>query len=616
VVTGRDSGHPQTDAQTESRQAAQLGQSALEAENRQAWAAVEKSGVSVTGDASLQTAINANTYQLYASIRADSPDAIGPSGLSSDGYAGMVFWDSDIWMFPAILAAHPDVAKAAVDYRFNTLAAAKHDAAANGYQGAFYPWTAGDDGFTGSDCYGTTTDANDTIVSDPNFSCSEELHLQADIAIAQWDYYEATGDTTWLQTHGWPVLQALAQFWVSKAVPDRRGGYDVNKVQPPDEYHTGVNNSAYTNAAAATALRDAIAAAKVVGVTPPANWSTVADGLVQTMPFDASAGVYDEYAGYNGEPIKQADVVMLTYPLDFPMAGGVGLKDLDYYAARTDLQGPAMTDAIHSIDASALNAPGCSAYTYMLRSYEPFLRPPFEQFAETRSGPETGFNFLTGIGGFLQVFEYGYSGLRFMPSAIALDPSVSPQLAGITLNDLHWQGRTFTIAIGPQSTQLRLSSGSSLPVQTPSGMVTVASGGSLTLPTRRPDLQPTSDLARCQTATASSYVAGDEPVAAVDGSTATPWEATAAPATLTVKLAKRTTIKDVSVTRGGTSPFGYKLETSTDGANWQVIATAPATSGGVDHFTFGSTQAQYVRLDFPGGSGAANPAIDELTVGR
>jgi trehalose/maltose hydrolase-like predicted phosphorylase len=199
----------------------------------------------------------------------------------------MVFWDSDIWMFPAILATHPDVARAAVDYRFNTLAAAKHDAAANGYQGAFYPWTAGDDGRTGNDCYGTTTDSNDKILSDPNFSCSQELHLQADIAIAVWEYYKATGDTAWLRSHGWPVLQALADFWVSKAEQDPNGGYDISPIQPPDEYHTGVTNSAYTNAAAATALRDAIQAAQVVGATPSPSWSTVADGVTKTMPFDS-----------------------------------------------------------------------------------------------------------------------------------------------------------------------------------------------------------------------------------------------------------------------------------------------------------------------------------------
>ena len=614
VVTSRDSSHPAADAVTASQRAAFLGQTLLRSENAAAWAAVWRSGVSVRHDAPLQTAINANTYDLYASIRSDSPDAIGPSGLSSDGYAGMVFWDSDIWMFPAILAAHPDVARAAVDYRFNTLAAAKHDAAANGYQGAFYPWTAGTTGTPAPTVTARPPTANDKIINDPNFSCSQELHLQADIAMAEWDYYKATGDQAWLRSHGWPVLQALAQFWVSKAVPASGGGYDITPIQPPDEYHTGVTNSAYTNAAAATALRDAISAAKVVGAPAPAIWSTVADGVTKTMPFDSTNNVYKEYAGYNGEQIKQADVVMLTYPIDFPMASGVGLSDLNYYAPRTDLQGPAMTDAIHSIDASALNAPGCSAYTYMLRSYEPFLRPPYDQFAETRTGPNTGFNFLTGVGGFLQVFENGYSGLRFETNAIQLDPSLSPQLPGVTLRNMHWHGRTFTVAIGPRSTRVSVASGGALPIQTPAGNQTVASGGSVTIRTRRPDLTSTSDLARCQPVTASSNVPGDEPVAAVDGSPATPWVATSPQANLTVQLAKRSTISSVTVTRG-TGAFSFNVETSTDGSTWHSVAGSPASATGTTQLTFPATQARYVRLAFPGGAAAAAPEIDELAVG-
>ena len=117
---------------------------------------------------------------------------------------------------------------------------------------------------------------------------------------------------------------------------------------------------------------------------------------------------------------------------------------------------------------------------------------------------------MTGIGGFLQVFEYGYSGLRFTPTAVQLDPSLSPQLSGITLNNLQWQGRTFTVAIGLQSTKVTLTAGSAMPVQAPSGTVTVAAGQSVTLPTRRPDLLRTSDLARCQQIMASSFVPGDE----------------------------------------------------------------------------------------------------------
>ena len=133
-------------AKTDAQKAARLGADRLGAENAASWSNdVWRGDVLVPGQPILQTALRAGTYALYASIRPDSPDAIGPSGLSGNGYAGMVFWDSDIWMFPALLAAHPDVARVAVDYRYDTLAAAEHDAQANGYQGAFYPWTAGDE---------------------------------------------------------------------------------------------------------------------------------------------------------------------------------------------------------------------------------------------------------------------------------------------------------------------------------------------------------------------------------------------------------------------------------------------------------------------------------------
>jgi F5/8 type C domain-containing protein len=138
--------------------------------------------------------------------------------------------------------------------------------------------------------------------------------------------------------------------------------------------------------------------------------------------------------------------------------------------------------------------------------------------------------------------------------------------------------------------------------------LTVAPGGSTTITTRRPD------LARCQQVNASSFVPGDDPVAAVDGSTATPWEATGPQATLTVQLAKKTNIDSVTVNRGSSGSFGYSVETSTDGTSWHVVATASATSTGTDQFTFKPTQAQFVRLDFPGGNGAGVPDIDELSV--
>jgi trehalose/maltose hydrolase-like predicted phosphorylase len=61
-------------------------------------------------------------------------------------------------------------------------------------------------------------------------------------------------------------------------------------------------------------------------------WNTVAEGLTKTMPFDSSQQVYKEFDGYNGDQIKQADVVMLTYPLRFAISTNVALSDLNYYA--------------------------------------------------------------------------------------------------------------------------------------------------------------------------------------------------------------------------------------------------------------------------------------------
>lgn len=48
---------------------------------------------------------------------------------------------------------------------------------------------------------------------------------------------------------------------------------------------------------------------------------------------------------YHGEEIKQADVVLLPYPLLMDMPTQVHYNDLVYYEARTDPNGPAMTYA-------------------------------------------------------------------------------------------------------------------------------------------------------------------------------------------------------------------------------------------------------------------------------
>jgi trehalose/maltose hydrolase-like predicted phosphorylase len=42
-------------------------------------------------------------------------------GLSSQGYNGHIFWDSELWMYPSLLALQPAMAKSCLDYRSDRL---------------------------------------------------------------------------------------------------------------------------------------------------------------------------------------------------------------------------------------------------------------------------------------------------------------------------------------------------------------------------------------------------------------------------------------------------------------------------------------------------------------
>src|SRR6202012_5391297 len=177
-------------------------------------------------------------------------------------------------------------------------------------------------------------------------------------------------------------------------------------------------------------------AAKALGQSAPPQWAKIAAGLV--VPVDSALGIHPEFAGYGGQLVKQADVTLMQYPWAFPMSAKVARGDLDYYVPRSDPGGPSMTDAVSMIDTAALGVPGCSAYVFTRRSYEPFIKDPFDQFSETREGG--AFTFMTGIGGFLQEFLYGYSGLRLEGAAVRVDPSLPAQIGAVALHRLRWHG--------------------------------------------------------------------------------------------------------------------------------------------------------------------------------
>ncbi len=632
VVSGSDPAGATSAAQAQAASAASTGWNSLLAAGNAAWAGLWTGGIDIVGNPSLAAMVRASEFYLWSSTRDGVAWSISPAGLSSDGYDGHIFWDAETWMFPSLLAFHPDLAAMMEAYRYARLGAAEQHAAATGYKGARYPWESALDG----------TEQIPPPVSENSEGLFEQ-HITADIALAQWQYYLATGDRGWLANRGWPVLSQAATFWASRAVRGADGRYHIDHVTGPDEENPNVDDESYTNVGARTTLLDAAAAARALGMHAPAAWTGIARGLVVPQ----AGRIHPEFYGYRGQLVKQADVTLLQYPWAYPMPARIAAGDIDYYVPRTDPGGPSMSDAVNEIDTSALGTPGCSSYVYTERSFQPFIRDAFDQFSETRTGG--AFTFMTGIGGFLQEFTYGYSGLRFGASGVSLDPSLTRQLPGVVLHGLSWHGRRFTVSIGQRITRVTLQSGAPLPIATPVGRRVLRRGRPLTLATRRPDVTPTADIVRCGSASASSAQPGAPALAAVDGSPATDWQPIKLPALLKVAVRAGASRALVATLRWGQAwppapgpnippPPGpvitlratrYALQVSQNGHRWRTVKVVARSAGTVDVLHFKALKPRFVRVEIlsgatkvtianPHGSGTVTgtemPMLDELTV--
>lgn len=92
-----------------------------------AWAELWKSDIRIDGDPPLQRVVHSDLYYLLANATPDTGWAIGACGLTT-GYVGHIFWDSDSWIFPALVLLHPRRARSLVMFRDRTLPAAREGA--------------------------------------------------------------------------------------------------------------------------------------------------------------------------------------------------------------------------------------------------------------------------------------------------------------------------------------------------------------------------------------------------------------------------------------------------------------------------------------------------------
>lgn len=381
-----------------------------------AWEELWKSDITIEGDPQAQQDVHSMLYHLYSFTREGTALSPSPMGLSGLGYNGHVFWDTELWMYPALLVLHPELAKSMIEYRFQRLEAAKRNAFSKGYKGAMFPWESADSG----------------VEETPVWALSGpfEHHITGCVAIAAWNYFCVTQDKNWLKEKGWPILSATADFWASRVERKGPGQYDINNVVAADEWAENVNNNAFTNAAARANLQFATEAAKLLGITPDPDWMNVAVNIPILKMAD---GVTKEHASYAGEGIKQADVNLLAYPLKEVTDPAAIRKDLSYYETRVPDQGtPAMTQAVFTTLYARLGE-GDKAYHWFKEAYQPNLLQPFRVIAETKGG--TNPYFATGAGGIVQSILMGFGGLDITQKGLV---QLKTALPG------HWKSLTIT----------------------------------------------------------------------------------------------------------------------------------------------------------------------------
>ncbi|CAF4806446.1 unnamed protein product, partial [Rotaria socialis] len=374
--------------------------------------------VEIVGDDELQRQINSAFYYILSSLpslstRSEhkqfyglSPGSLSRGGLVGEDYAGHSFWDTETWIYPSVLLFYPK-----------------------------FPWESAR---TGVD----VTPYGYLVIA------TYQQHITGDISFAARQYIAATGDRKWLMSeYGGDLVYETARFWASRVVySNEKKKYEILTVLPPDEdARPFKNNSVFTNAVASYSIQLAHRVSCITKKVVPQHWLDIASNLY--FPFDNATQTHLEYDGFDlkNTIIKQADVVLLGFPLMWPMNKEVRRNDLLFYEPLTRASGPAMTWSMHTIGFLELNDFD-KAQQVFRRAYETYI------WTEIPEGLGA-VNFITGAGGFLQAVIFGYGGIRLTLDQLEVmpPPRLPNQAKKLIFHGLKYHGAILDLTIDNQN---------------------------------------------------------------------------------------------------------------------------------------------------------------------
>jgi trehalose/maltose hydrolase-like predicted phosphorylase len=396
-------------------------------------------------------------------------------------------------LLPFYTYTWPAAARALLRYRYRSLPAARAKAARLGYRGALYAWESADTGEETTPARVVAPDGEVIVIR-----CgTDEQHISADVACAVWQYWQVTGDVSFLLDAGAEIVLETARFWGSRAALEADGHYHIRGVVGPDEYHEGVDDNAYTNGMAQWNLERGVEVAQLLERRWPARWAALAARLDITPAerahwrevagrlagLEATDGVLEQFAGFFGlEPvdlaayaartapmdvvlgrartqrsqvIKQADVVMLLALLEERYPPAVREASFRYYEPRCG-HGSSLSPAVHALVAARLGD------VDLAERY--FRQAAAVDLDDTMGNAALGVHIAT-LGGLWQAAVLGFAGLRPCPDGLRFVPHLPRSWRALRF-PVQWRGRHLRVDIQrePATLTATLERGRPLPV--------------------------------------------------------------------------------------------------------------------------------------------------------
>jgi len=271
IYTSRDVEDPLSTALKAVRKAGSYESIAVK--SAAAWKALWKNmDIRIAGDRLAQKLLRLHLYHLLVSFSPHNRNldvSITARGLHGEAYRGHIFWD-ELYILPLYTLYQPEVARAALLYRYRRLDAARVYAADHGYRGAMFPWQSGSDGREETQ----VIHLNPVSGKWDSDHSSLQRHVSLAVAYNIYMYTLLSGDEDFLGDVGLEMYLEICRFWASAFEYDARTGrYSIRGVMGPDEFHEkypgsdkgGLTDNSYTNIMTAWALDKAFLLIKKAG---------------------------------------------------------------------------------------------------------------------------------------------------------------------------------------------------------------------------------------------------------------------------------------------------------------------------------------------------------------